>query len=379
MSSSEFRENSINLTKALTKEERQTCGIYFTPKSARDILFDHLPTSGVETVLEPSFGSGEFILDARRKWPDSRIYGVEKTPELFRSIPGPNLFEADFLEWSNPTKFDVVIGNPPYFVTNLKDPRCMNGRGNVFVLFVYKCLTEHLKEGGHLAFVLPTSFYNSKYYEPCRRYIAENTTVTLVQNITGKFMDTAQDTMALVIRNKRPGPEKPYFVFGTALSPFWNEINHVVKGSTTLAAMGWRVKTGDVVWNENKDKMGDDGTLLIYTTNIVNNSLVLGNIKGPEKKQYVQGIEGVPSRGPAFLISRGYGNKYRFSWAFVPEGEFWAENHLNVISPRTPEALALTDKIRDSLGSPKTKLFISYFFGNGAISKTELETIFPIF
>jgi adenine-specific DNA-methyltransferase len=50
----------------------------------------------------------------------------------------------------------------------------MTGRGNIFVQFIYKCLTEHLKENGILAFVLPTSFYNCSYYSPCRNYIRNN-------------------------------------------------------------------------------------------------------------------------------------------------------------------------------------------------------------
>lgn len=376
---SEFREGSVTLTKDLTKSARQDQGIYFTPKSIRRILLQNIPIEP-EFVLEPSFGSGEFILDIRERWPRTRIFGVEKNPELFRSVSGPHIFEGDFITWSNPTKFNLIIGNPPYFVTKLKDPRCMSGRGNAFVIFLYKCLTEHLAPGGYLAFVLPTSFYNSKYYEPCRKYIADNTTITWVQNLEGGFMDTTQDTMALIIKNEKPGSVRPYFVFGTAISPFWNEIGKLVEGTSTLRDLGWSVRTGDVVWNEHKDKLSDDeGTLLIYTTNIVDGHLVRGNIKSPVKGQYIRGFDGIPTRGPVFLVSRGYGNRYKFSWTFIPDGEFWAENHLNVIRSDDPSALQMTDRIRDSFGNPRTELFIQYYFGNGAVSKTELETIFPIF
>ncbi len=377
----EFRESSLTLTKDLTKLVRQEQGIYFTPKSIRQILFKNIPIVPT-TILEPSFGSGEFILDSREMWPRAQIYGVEKNNEFFRSMTCPDIqtYEGDFLTWSGPTKFDLIIGNPPYFVTKLKDPRCMTGRGNVFVMFLYKCLTEHVAPGGYIAFVLPTSFYNSKYYEPCRKYMAENVTITHVQNLSGGFMDTAQDTMALIIKNEKPGPSRPYFVFGTSISPHWKEIDAIVKNAATLRDLGWGVRTGDVVWNEHKAKLrNDEGTLVIYTTNIVDGNLVLGNLKGEAKGQYIQDFQGTPTRGPAFLVSRGYGNRYKFSWTFVPIEEFWAENHLNVIRPNNQEAIQWTDRIKRSFRDPRTELFIKYYFGNGSISKTELETIFPIF
>ena len=114
----EFRQASKKFNASTTKEARAAEGIFFTPKKARDILFEKLTELGVapKVILEPSFGSGEFIHDARRIYPGAQILGVEKNTELFKTVTCSNsiLTCADFLTWTG--KADLIIGNPPYFV-----------------------------------------------------------------------------------------------------------------------------------------------------------------------------------------------------------------------------------------------------------------------
>ena len=43
------------------------------------------------------------------------------------------------------------------------------------------------------------------------------------------------------------------------------------------------------------------------------------------------------------------------------------------------DLLELYEKIIKSFENPKTKKFIEIFLGNNSLSKTELETIFPIY
>ena len=61
----EFSETSKTFNQTLDKETRQSHGIFFTPKSARDRVFQILDANKVvpKTIIEPSFGSGEFIDD----------------------------------------------------------------------------------------------------------------------------------------------------------------------------------------------------------------------------------------------------------------------------------------------------------------------------
>lgn len=382
----EFRPNTEAIHATLSKAERQAQGIFMTPHKIRQRVWTLLaPLLGPNpTILEPSFGSGEFLQDIN---PKLSVIGVEKNTKLFESAikkPKQTLYNADFLSFQcDPV--DLVVGNPPYFVTEEKDPACMKGRGNIFVQFIYKCLTKHLKPGGILAFVLPTSLYNCNYYEPCRTYIRENTEILHLENVAdANFYDTAQQTMILIIRNSPcQSTEKPYFLQepSTTMSPYYKELRTLCQGSTTLRELGFQVKTGDVVWNQNKEKLvdgpaTDDTILVLYSGNIVDNGIALNQTKG-DKKQYIKGFGRPPVTGPAILVARGYGNtSYNLSFAFVgPETTFYGENHVNVITgPPT-----LFPRMLASLQSTKTKEFLSMYVGNGALSKTELHTVLPIF
>ena len=112
-----FRSNSIQQNSALSKDLRHTEGIYFTPQNVRARLFEKLTELGVlpSTILEPSFGSGEFIEDLRERFPAATIYGVEKNERLFNSVTAcgtEQLANADFMEYTA-DPVDLVIGNPP--------------------------------------------------------------------------------------------------------------------------------------------------------------------------------------------------------------------------------------------------------------------------
>lgn len=384
----EFCASSIQFNNKLSKEERHNEGIYFTPRALRKRLFDVLSSLSVNPtkILEPSFGTGEFLQDASALYPSAVLTGVEQNAALYKSYTPPSgphtLINADFRTYKSDPVYDLILGNPPYFVVKDKNPACMTGRGNIFVQFIYKCLVEHVVDGGILAFVLPTSFYNCSYYRPCREYMSKHTTILHVENVTGDFYDTAQDTMIMVVRKEKPAHANYWYTFGggLCLTPFYKELSALTTGASTLAGLGFSVKTGDVVWNQHKKVLHDtEGALVIYSSNIVDNRLVLNNLRG-EKKQRIKDFDALPVEGPAILVARGYGNTYRFAYVLVPEGtRFHGENHVNVITPTTSAAKAAIPRIMTSLGDRRTSQFISMFVGNGAMSKTELETVLPIF
>lgn len=376
----EFRESSNYFNQELSKETRQSYGVFFTPKTARERIFEILEKNKVSptSALEPSFGSGEFLDDLYEKYPDAKIYGVELLESMYEKYQDrPNIVNSDFLEYES-EPVDLIVGNPPYFSVKEKKPECMTGKGNIYILFLYKCLTQHLKKDGVLAFVLPTSLYNSSYYEPCRQYIASYTTILALEDLDVKYYDTTQKTMLLVLK-KKVTRTKPYIFQqsgNTYITPYYKELKALVKNTKTLKELGYAIKTGEVVWNQNKELLSDEGDLVIYTTNLVDNKLVLNNL-GKNKKQYITGFKRPVTKGPAILVSRGYGNSYRFSFVKVGDIEFYGENHINVIYPVEPTCSI--DKIEKSFQDERTLKFIQYFVGNGALSKTELETILPIF
>lgn len=396
----EFRESSKNFNKTLTKTVRSDQGIYFTPKKVRDYLFKVLADLKVapKVILEPSFGSGEFLLDAKQIYPDSQLVGVEKNEDLFKSVvcEGAKLINADFLEWQGTA--DLILGNPPYFVMDTSEmsstekknfskkySECMTGRPNIYIAFLYNCLEKHLTDDGVLAFILPTSIYNCSYYQPMRDYIEAKATILHLENLNKPgFYETGQETALLVLQKKVSDSR---FIFkaknGSAyVSPFYEELQNLTKGTVSLVDLGLAAKTGNVVWNQVKDNLTDTpGTLLIYSSNLNDSMLRLGNLNGEEKKQYVTGLTKPKLAGPVILVERGYGNSFSFNTVLVTEKEFYAENHVNVIYAKTPgpDTQAKLERVIKSFRDPRTEQFVKWFSGNGMLSATDLETLIPIF
>jgi hypothetical protein len=389
-----FRETSRAFNASIDKQTRLDEGIFFTPKKARDASFEQLRLIGVnpETILEPSFGTGEFILDARTAYPDARIVGVEKNTDLYNTLLTTNdanidIRNADFLEWRE-NKVDLIIGNPPYFVIP-KDKRylMMTGRPNIYILFLYKCLTEHLKPGGVLAFIIPTSIYNCSYYQPMRDYIRTNCEILYVETLDKPgFFETGQETTLLIIKNTASTNANKYIYQSktgkTFISPHADELYRLTENTETLTTLGISVKTGSIVWNQMPDNMSDTGTLLIHASNISNSELKLDNISTKTKKrQYVTGVDKPTIDGPVILTDRGYGNKFKLNAVLVELCGFYAENHINVIYHKTPDhrTSEILARVLASFHDERTARFIQLFIGNGSLSATDLKTIIPIF
>jgi hypothetical protein len=408
MAETEFSQRSIQLTKALTKEDKQSKGIFFTPKSIQTVLFQSIPSSFQPTsILEPSFGSGEFLDEARKRYPSATLHAVEKERTLYDTYPqkSPTIVCEDFLSYTGCTAGSLIIGNPPYFVTKEKNPACMTGRPNIYVAFLYKCVTQHLAPGGILAFILPSSILNSSYYEPMRRYIATKMTVLACKRVKGEFLDTDQETVLLtLLAREATGPQPSIFERNGCyyLSEHAAQLRALTEGTTTLSALGYSVKTGDVVWNQIAQVEGvpvqktgaksvQEGNLvaersaegavpLYYSHNVKGGAIALdAKVRDPKKKQYIVGFKRPPMTAPAFLIQRGYGNTYKFDYAPVLSGPFYAENHLNVVYATAAGAAEAAGRIEKSFQDPRTRQFISWFIGNGGLSKTELENVLPIF
>ena len=359
-------------------------GIYFTPKKARDLLFQKLTEFGVApaSILEPSFGSGEFLLDAAARYPGAKMYGVEMNDELFKSVVNPSwsLTKGDFLNWSG--NADLILGNPPYFVVKGTGEK---GRPNIYIQFLHKCLSQHLNPNGYLAFIIPTSLYNCSYYQTMRDYIVANTTIRHVETLNRPgFYETGQETMLLIVQ-KGSGSTGSFLFKApngcTYISPDYKELYDLTAGATTVAALGLGVKTGNVVWNQVKEKLTNesDKTLLIYASNIKGSELCLNNLLGTEKKQYVKDLTKPTLDGPVILVERGYGNAFSFNTLLVDKKGFYAENHLNVIYPKTENAKPALARVLASFKDPRTRRFVELFNGNGTISASDLEKLIPVY
>ena len=414
----QFSNASIELTKMLSKTDKKEQGIFFTPPAIVDILIakclaNQNRNHPFQSILEPSAGSGEFIRGLHRAGivpTNIKIDAVEYNPTIYARASGdPEInqstttrwINADFLNYTPPEsyKYDAIIGNPPYLVVG-KDAvppqyaEYMVGRPNLFGLFIVHSMSM-LADNGILAFVIPKSFLNSAYYATIRNYMKQNGVLVEIVDFTanGGFLDTLQATIGMIYRKTGPVAvlkECPYSIKLGSNFVFSENADHLrqlLAGSTTLAKLGLLVKTGNIVWNQKKELLSDNSadTLLIYNSNIDDQHGIrlLDFERNDTKKQFIK-MEG--NTDTVIVVNRGNGNSaYKHTYAVIrgTDRPYLVENHLNVIYAPSKMALAEKSRVFDmvlrSFQNPKTELFIRAFFGNNGLSKTELETIFPIF
>lgn len=408
--SSQFNQISIDLTKSLSKSDKKAQGIYFTPQSIIDSLLNkvlpHLSNPTNINILEPSCGSCEMVKALDNLLSGISITGIELNAEIYSEITKlsfknqVNLLNSDFMSFNSDCLYDLIIGNPPYFVCKkesipAKYAEYITGRPNIFGLFIIHTL-QFLRPNGLLAFVIPKSFLNSAYYANIRNYIKQTCDIIAIEDYeaVNDFIDTDQSTFGLIIKKL----EKKRLMVETANCPYSIMLNNnyiftpnavlltsYFENATTIQQMGLAVKTGTIVWNEHKDLLTHDelNTILLYNTNVTNdNKIKLTTFKNAEKAQYIN-VEG--NTDPIIVVNRGNGNaSYNFKYALIEKlMPFVVENHLNMIYSPTPkkksELIVIYKKIIDSFENPKTMAFIELFFGNNGLSKTELETILPIY
>ena len=101
----------------------------------------------IKSVLEPSCGSCEYILHINKMFSNINITGVEVIKTIFKSIKhlendNIKLLNEDFLNYHFERNFDLIIGNPPFFVMKKSDVDksyydYFDGRPNIFILFIW--------------------------------------------------------------------------------------------------------------------------------------------------------------------------------------------------------------------------------------------------
>lgn len=403
----EYSKTSKELTSKLSKIDKKNNGIYFTPPSRVEhtiqLLQPYIKT--IKRVLEPSCGSCEYITALHKVCPHLDITGIEYNETIYQSIlpvnnDKININNIDYLKYETDIGYDLIIGNPPYFVmkkekVDKKYHPYFEGRPNIFILFIIKSI-QLLNDKGILSFILPKNFLNCLYYDKTRKYIGTHFKIlNIIDCSDDKYIETQQDTILLIIqktinRDDTNTNNNTVFILDiNSYTIFANQdnsekIKRLYENSKSLLDMGFKVSVGTVVWNQCKKVLTDDSTKtrLIYSSDIVNNTLIKKTYNNDDKKNFIdkQGIT-----RPMIVVNRGYGvGEYKFNYCLIDEtNEYLIENHLICIEYTTDipreELFSLYKKILSSLDDKRTAEFIAMYFGNNAINTTELNNIFPIY
>lgn len=395
----DFCQESIDYMETTDIDYRKSLGQYFTPKSVREELIKLLPQNiDRPLILDPACGSGEFLLTAKNYFKNPRLEGWEIDENLVRLsqklLPDAHIKLTDSLKETFTPKYDFVIGNPPYFEMKLdqetkkKYQEITNGRNNIFSLFVYLGLSL-LKENGYLAFVIPPSMNNGAYFSRLRQFIVKNSDIKTLKILDSRLFHRAQQLTMIMLLQKTSNTGRYLFSLNgiQIFSNNWEYLKNAFKNKKTLHNMGYSVKTGRIVWNQNKDKLTNNNqkTPIIWSTNIgKDGKLVFNNCT--KRPQYIDLLN--PDIGPAIVVNRitGASSSAKIRAAFIPSGfRFFAENHCNVIYP--PQKSLINDhqnqkiltlkQILKQLNSPEKLKIIQSLTGNTQISKNELEKLLP--
>ena len=207
----------MSQTKTLRDKKRQL-GQFLTPPATAERLVSDSAFTHSDTVLEPSFGDGSFLLPLIDKFLplydgpvatrlDSiltrNIYGTEIDPELYARClekiklrwgycPAQHNFVcADFFRTAFPAQFDFIVGNPPFGGTiapELQDKldKELGWRGGLkikketYSFFIVKCL-DLLKPNGHLRFICSDTFLTINTMQGLRRLLLDTGTPSVTR------------------------------------------------------------------------------------------------------------------------------------------------------------------------------------------------------
>lgn len=399
-SKAEFGEPTQQWYADSPTEQRKALGQYMTPLAIRETLLDHVDTS-VGSVLDPSVGTGEFLASFNARNPDARLVGWDIDSVVAdvarRTMPSAEIHVLDALTHEPDEHFDLVLGNPPYFQfaggeeIRRRFTSVISGRPNIFSLF-FQIGLESLRRGGQLAYVVPTSMNSGAYFRALRNYITEEGAIEHVVPIeeTDAFADAQTSVQIVVIRK---GSRSRNFVFSRSL-PGGNErvifsdnpegLETMFAGRNTLHELGYVATTGQVVWNQSKDKLRADSSdpsavRLVWARDIGEGEL-LAPTEDSTKHPYVLSEKALV--GPAIVVNRIVGavGRAKIRAAVVPSGmPFVGENHVNVILQHDNQEPTVTySELCDLLRAPGTAERLSCLTGNTQISATELTHLLPL-
>ncbi|WP_242133387.1 DNA cytosine methyltransferase [Aestuariivivens marinum] len=191
-----FRKYSLDnifLIAEHSNSKRLDTSAYFTRKDIAYSVIKDLPQLKKKKkirILEPSVGVGNFIPLLFEKYYDKEevildvcdidsnslailkvILSKINVPENFTI----NFKHADFLLWNTRSRYDIVVGNPPYgkvtnnkeLLNSYKSQANNTDTNNIFSFFIEKAL--HL--GSYVSLIVPKSLLNTPEFNKTRKFL----------------------------------------------------------------------------------------------------------------------------------------------------------------------------------------------------------------
>ena len=202
---------------------------FFTPKIIAGFMAEWVLTDAneKENILEPAFGLGIFSRSLSKHHPLLKIngYEIDKTimqyaihniSELRCKV---SLKNENYLTSTWDDKYGGIICNPPYFkfhdydnstlipIINKKLGTKLSGFTNIYPLFLLKSIYQ-LKEGGKLAYIVPSEFLNSDYGVEVKRALLKSGVLKhlIIVDFTQSAFDDALTTACIILCHRTNYP-----------------------------------------------------------------------------------------------------------------------------------------------------------------------------
>jgi len=236
-------ENYLELL--IPNSDRKVNGAFFTPTYIVDFIINEVSPKPSDKCLDPSCGCGAFLIGlveyykkrynkSIRETIKENIYGSDilsyniKRSKIILSLFGLlnnekiedsdfNIHHQDSLKAGWKTKFEVIVGNPPYVkYQDLSDENRLYlirhwktieyGTFNLYFAF-FELGHKLLELDGRLGYITPNNYFTSLAGLSLRQYFLQNKCLTRIIDFSHKKVFDAQTYTAISFANKKVNEE----------------------------------------------------------------------------------------------------------------------------------------------------------------------------
>ena len=372
-------------------------GQFYTPSNLVNKCFETIDLDTSARCLEPTYGSGQF-LDGLLERGFTNVTGVEFDKATYErtlakyTAKGVTCLNGDYLLQEFPHKFDLVIGNPPYFpMKGSKNPakdrtpnpaviakykEFIKGVPDIYGLCTVKGVMD-LADEGILSYVIPTSILTATPFQKMRDYIHKNCEIERVEihDQRDEFEGANVEVMIFQLR-KTASPSMAFCKRSGSNILFTRERGTDEEADATTSESS---RLGDLV----KLKIGlfdpsklaeterpllsgtrTEATLpIIYMENISNGGLIIDKkLKGTRQQYIAKTYKPTAQIEAPFIVFNRSVSKGKpkvdgtaIKCCLIDEGTYYVENHV-FYATGTPENL---ERVRNFIVSPEhQRLFL---------------------
>ena len=208
--------------KIVPLEHRKKFAQFFTPEQISDFMANWVLNGRKEKldILEPAIGLGIFSRSLHKQNPRIQVvgYDIDETISSYARVYfahheyNVTISNENYITTSWSEKYDGIICNPPYLkfhdydnatlipIVNNRLHTHLNGFTNIYTLFLLKSIFQ-MKEGGRMAYIIPSEFLNSDYGVEVKRVLLQSGLLrhVIIVDFTKCAFDDALTTACILL------------------------------------------------------------------------------------------------------------------------------------------------------------------------------------